>query len=671
MSIESLAIKITAANLTGNVLSSLEGRMKGLANASEEVKKNFRDTIKFAKISATAGLATAGLSKGLIKARAHSGNLEESILNYTKESIKAGQSTKDLADETERLSKMALQVQKSVDTDITGVIDIGTVLKKSGIGFESLAAGALQLGAELASVEEVAPEVAAGIISVGDSFFDLEKRSIELGESDAFKNWGNAVSKATSLAKTGVEEINESLGSLSGSTVQDLKLNEKQLAVSLAALAKGNLTGGRGGTALGSFGRQLLTNKDLAGLSYDKGEFVGFDKAIENLREKLDSFKSTQEKANFVQKAFGDEGKKAISPLLKFYGDFTNKFDDMATIQDKVAVKMSGSNAKISSLTGTGSSALARMFLPFNDAIKIPIEKLTEFTELLADATSDDNDLGKVVSGASAGALATGAAVTVGAGLLAVIKGKSVLKATGGLKGLISGAGGTAAGIAKGKAVEAATGVNPVFVTNFGDMPSNMPSVPGVPGIPKSIPSWSASALSKVGGVGAVGAGVALAAITATAATGYQVYKASQNLDENEGLENYYADNPEQISSVVLENQKLIREYFKTGANGDLVRSSFGIQGTTGSSFLKDQEEYIKEILQEASEKAYDRETKGLVLAKAETSNGTNSGKKGFFDEDGFFENNIEIKVDQAGKVMVDAGNSNTNVNAELTPQLD
>jgi hypothetical protein len=50
----------------------------------------------------------------------------------------------------------------------------------------------------------------------------------------------------------------------------------------------------------------------------------------------------------------------------------------------------------------------------------------------------------------------------------------------GGWKGLFSGAGSTAAGIAKGKAIEEATGVTPVFVTNW--PAGGMDAVAGVKG---------------------------------------------------------------------------------------------------------------------------------------------------------------------------------------------
>jgi hypothetical protein len=94
--------------------------------------------------------------------------------------------------------------------------------------------------------------------------------------------------------------------------------------------------------------------------------------------------------------------------------------------------------------------------------------------DLLNAATAKLGELGAkspaLSAAVSGGTLAV--AGGVGAyGLYSLLRGGAagarVLKGLGGVKGLLKGIGGTAVGVAEGKAVQAATGVTPVFVTNW------------------------------------------------------------------------------------------------------------------------------------------------------------------------------------------------------------
>ena len=123
-------------------------------------------------------------------------------------------------------------------------------------------------------------------------------------------------------------------------------------------------------------------------------------------------------------------------------------------------------------------------------------------------------DKGPVLSGIFSGGLTVGALGVGAYGLYKLIKGgmagSRVLKGMGGLKGMLAGMGGTAAGIAKGKAVEAATGVQPVFVTNW---PAG--GLGASTGIPAVIKIPGAAKLAALAGAGMT-IGSIIAALTAS-----------------------------------------------------------------------------------------------------------------------------------------------------------
>jgi hypothetical protein len=84
-------------------------------------------------------------------------------------------------------------------------------------------------------------------------------------------------------------------------------------------------------------------------------------------------------------------------------------------------------------------------------------------------AAQQNESIAKTVSNLSLGAVTTGGLATLGFGAGALYYGRKVLKGVGGFKGLLGKATSASAGIATGKVVEAATGVKPVFVTNWPD----------------------------------------------------------------------------------------------------------------------------------------------------------------------------------------------------------
>lgn len=144
----------------------------------------------------------------------------------------------------------------------------------------------------------------------------------------------------------------------------------------------------------------------------------------------------------------------------KSFEDIVQSMHDAQSLSDKLDEAMKGLNRQIDSLGGTGKSTLAILFEPALKPLTAVIGKTNEWTAALGKAALENENVGKAVTYGTAAV--GGGAIAYGVGKL-FQGGLAGLRVMKGLKGL----GGAAAGIATGKAVEAATGVAPVFVTNW------------------------------------------------------------------------------------------------------------------------------------------------------------------------------------------------------------
>jgi hypothetical protein len=249
-----------------------------------------------------------------------------------------------------------------------------------------------------------------------------------------------------------------------------------------------------------------------------KGNLKSMADIIRVLRDSLRG-KGEAKQSEILQELFSERGMQLAIALLNegkgSYEEMMKAMDESASLQDKLNESMKGFNNQVMSLKGTTKSVFADLFQPALRPLTALIRKTNEFVTLVGKASQKNESLSKLVSGGSLTTLlAGGAATTVLAGA-GVLYGRKVLKGVGGIKGLLRGAGGAAAGIATGKAVEAATGVTPVFVTNwpggFGGADlvnplKGMKSLAKIGGV-RNLLKGAAPLLGKAGLVGAVGYG--------------------------------------------------------------------------------------------------------------------------------------------------------------------
>ncbi len=136
----------------------------------------------------------------------------------------------------------------------------------------------------------------------------------------------------------------------------------------------------------------------------------------------------------------------------KSFEDIVQSMHDAQSLSDKLNESMKGLNRQIDSLGGTGKSTLAILFQPALEPLTAVIGKTNEWTAALGKAALENENVGKAVTYGTAAV--GGGAIAYGVGKL-FQGGLAGLRVMKGLKGL----GGAAAGIA--------TGVAPVFVTNW------------------------------------------------------------------------------------------------------------------------------------------------------------------------------------------------------------
>lgn len=220
---------------------------------------------------------------------------------------------------------------------------------------------------------------------------------------------------------------------------------------------------------------------------YDaKGERREADAVLKDIKTKFDKLKTTESRDNFISAAFGQTDQETIKGLRTLFSG-----NDLAKISES-----------IKQIAGAGGTIAGN--LP--DAISNAIDQTGRLKSELRKAADDfakpiNETLQNVIkwgldSKENGGLNLDGKDMIVGGvgGTIAAL-----LAARWGAKGIGSIVG-TAAGVAQGKALEAAAGVTPVFVVNW---PGSIGGgdIPGLPGAaPAAGGAKSASALRLAGG---------------------------------------------------------------------------------------------------------------------------------------------------------------------------
>lgn len=348
-----------------------------------------------------------------------------------------------------------------------------------------------------------AERLTAGLTVAGQAFdFDLARPGLALSLLDKMTvagRQGNAELQNLSdiFARVGVNASSAGMGfDQTLAFIETLSLVERQ-PERLATLADSTL--------------RLFTNlkymKDAAkatGVKFfdAKGERRDATEILKDIKGKYDKLKTDKDRAIFLQKAFGGADLDTIKGLktllggdsLAKVGEFTTAIRNAGgTLERDLPEAISNAIDQTGRLKTELRKAADDFARPINDALQSVIK--------WGLAKKEDGGLGldgkDMLLGGTGLALGTLAAARYG--------GK-------GISALMSRFGGTAAGLAQGKALEAAAGITPVFVVNWpGSIGADAPGLPGT----------AAGTAAGAGAAGtAAGAGAAGAGAGATAAKG-------------------------------------------------------------------------------------------------------------------------------------------------------
>ncbi len=521
-----LALQITAVDMLSGVVGRAKNSILNLGKAGRRVQKDFeimeRSVTRGLKAIAVSSYALNKMKPGVSAAA----DLQEAMLGVKMNLAGSAKSAKELTSMLSEVKGTAITVSADAPFSAEDVVKIQNALLKAGMDLKDVAgkSGAAFAATALASLSGEMPElVGTSLARIGSQF------KLKGSEYSELSDWLVRVDDA---AVTSLPELIAGLR-MSGSAAAALGIPVADTVTAVGALA--NL-GDRAGSSFGGFlsgiaGKTPAARKEMKQLNlsfFDKGKFVGMEEAIIRLKDKIGSINDDQEKSKILARLFGEEGSRAANEFLnaaKGFSEIEKSAKDSLSMAEKMSIWGEGLNAALAKIGGTSKSTLATLFDPL-------LSPLKEFLDLMNQAVGKVGELAEKHKGITAvGAYGMGAATLGlgGYGVFNLLKGGAagarVLKGVGGMKGLLGGFGGTAAGIAKGKALEAATGVQPVFVTNW-------PATLGAAGALGDIAGGKAGKLGKLAGklgkfgklgVGAAGIGSTAIAGSAALAGGYAI----------------------------------------------------------------------------------------------------------------------------------------------------
>jgi len=459
-----LAIQITAIDMLSSVVERVKHSILSMGTASNKVKRDFdvmtTSITRGLKAIAVASYAWQKMMPGVKSA----GNLQEAMLQVKSNLISSAKDAKDLDNSLRSVKKSAIDIAANAPFSAEDVVRIEGALLKAGVAMDAVVAkkGAGWAATALATLTGEAPELIGDSLSrIGDMF------NFEGAQYGQFADW---VSRVDDASATKVPELIAGLR-MAGSTAAALRISATDAVTALGVLAP---LGERAGSSYSNFLLSIATKaKELKASNiklFEKGQFIGMERAIDVLKSKFGAIKDDQKRLNILTKIFGEEGGRAANQFInskKGFKDLNDEAKKAADLEKKLSVWAEGFNASVKKLAGTAATTLASIFDPILKPLRAMLDMLNEITAKMGEFFEKHKSAAAAVSGV--GLAGAGGAMLYGLYSLTKggLAGGRVLKGLGGIKGLLKGFGSTAAGIAEGKAVQAATGVQPVFVTNW------------------------------------------------------------------------------------------------------------------------------------------------------------------------------------------------------------
>lgn len=456
-------------------LTQAEGKVRSFGQSA---RREF-DALKGAMGSLQGRLAQLGVSVGAITLAAQSARMDKSLTQIGQTAAGSKAEVEGLRRE---LFRMGGETGQSVDDLQVGFNNA----VQSGLKFREALPVIDATNKAMAVTGASADRLTAGLTVAGQAFtFDLAKPGLALSLLDKMTvagRQGNAELQNLSdiFARVGVNASSAGMGfDQTLAFIETLSLVERQ-PERLATLADSTL--------------RLFTNlkymKEAAkatGVKFfdAKGERRDGVEVLKDIKAKYDKLKTDKDRAIWLQKAFGEA--------------------DMDTIKGLKTLLGGDSLAKVGEFTKAIRNAGGTLSRDLPDAISNAVDQTGRLKTVLRNAADDfarpiNDALQNVIKWGldkkeNGGLGLDGKDMIVGGGALALGTLAAARYGGKGISALIGRLGGTAAGVAQGKALEAAAGVTPVFVVNWpgsfggGDIPG-LPGAAPAAGAAKGASAW-------------------------------------------------------------------------------------------------------------------------------------------------------------------------------------
>lgn len=515
----SLALRLYADS--ARFVNGLMSGERGVQRFGSGVRREF-DSIRRATSSIQGQLAALGVSVGAVATVAQSGRLDKSLIQIRQT---AGAAKTEIEGVRHELFSMANETGAPVDA----LKDSFNNAVQAGYGLQEALNITKATNVAMAVTGAAADGLAGSLGVAGTAFkFDLSKPEMATELLDKMTVAGR-------LGNAELENLSGIFGRL-GVNASDANFSFEQTLAFIEGLSQVERAPERLATLADSTLR-LFTNRNYleAAQKATRVDFFETDGSrrdplavLRDIKKEYDKLGTDKQRSLFMQKAFGQADLDTIKGLRTLFGgDMLNKVDQFSqqiataggTLKNDLADALDNSVDQVGRLRSELRSAADGFARPINDT-------LAQFIKFTLDK-KENGGLGMDGSDLLLG----GAGLAVGTLAAARYGGK-------GISALAKRFGGTAAGVAEGKALEAAAGVTPVFVVNW---PGGGMSGPGSLAADAAAAAAGGSAARTVGkarslavlagglpvsawaGMGTAGLATAGAGVAAAGAGGYAV----------------------------------------------------------------------------------------------------------------------------------------------------
>ncbi|MGO9018750.1 MAG: phage tail tape measure protein [Syntrophobacteraceae bacterium] len=463
-----MALTFTAIDAASGVIGALKSRILGIGAAGKQVEKDFNSMVSNMR-AGLKGLTATWMAFEKIKPMVSTAaNVQEALLEMKMTLSTAGKNAGKLAEELERVERVADILQKKTPFSSLDIIKAETAFKKAGVDIKDItdARGAAYAAASLATIagHGQTPESVADIMTHVAIPFHV--RGAQYGEM------ANLFQKVITNSTLDLPGFGAGMANFGG-IAHDLGLDMKGTAQALMTVGESVRNPDAAGTYLKNFLLAISAPtkgekeaQEEAGLNFwNKGHHLKrWDQIIAELQKNMEGM-SDAEKFDTLRKAFQMRGLEAVIPLVHegmgSYRESGEKIASSGDIETKLGIALEGLNRNVTSLSGTMETAVSQTFKPMLASLTAVTEKANDMADAFgkfAGSHQKEFGWGEAAGAGGLGLLGLYSMFRISKGLMA---GGRVLRFLG------SNLGATGVGIAEGKAIQAASGVTPVFVTNW------------------------------------------------------------------------------------------------------------------------------------------------------------------------------------------------------------